>query len=62
MKESENMEDWSSVLKTQSAGMLNYGDGVQDEGDGVYGTWDWKEIGMLGRVRRGCSHHWKKRR
>jgi hypothetical protein len=32
---------------------------VQDEGDGMYGTQEWKEVGMLERVRRGCSHHWK---
>ena len=48
----------SSVSKMQSAGMLERGGGLQGEA-GVCVTREWKDLGALGRVRRGGSRHWK---
>ena len=49
-RESENTEDWSSVSKTQSAGMLERGGGLRDEDEaGVCGAREWKEVGEVGK-------------
>ena len=49
--------DWSSVSKTQSAGMLKHGGGLQEEDEaGVCDAREWKEVGEVGKgEERWCS-------